>query len=87
MVFIRLGGLIAWLALIFGVLRAGTGLYVAFTADTPAALAAMSARYLGSATSGEAIDQGISTLVFGVALGILAQIGKALVAPKALQSE
>jgi hypothetical protein len=77
LMFLRLGSIIAWLALIFGALRLGAGLYVA-SVDDPEARAGLAARYLGSASSSEAIDQGLMVTVFGVVLGILVKIGRSV---------
>lgn len=74
---LKLGNIVAWLALIMGVLRAAIGLFVA-SIDDPASRAAAASRYLGSATSGEAIDQGIKVFLFGLVLGILVKIGRSL---------
>lgn len=74
---LTLGNIVAWLALILGVLRAAMGLLVA-SLDDPASRAATSSLYLGSATSGEAIDQGIKAFLFGLVLAILVKIGRSL---------
>jgi hypothetical protein len=37
-------------------------------------------RYLGSATTGEAIDQGLMLVVFGIAIGILTDISRSVMA-------
>ena len=72
-----LGNVVAWLALIFGVMRAGMGFFVA-SGDDAQSRAFMTARYLGSTTSGEAIDQGLMVALFGLVLGILVKIGRSL---------
>ena len=74
---LTLGNIVAWLALVLGVLRAAMGLFVA-SFDDPASRAAAASRYLVSATSGEAIDQGIKVFLFGLVLGILVKIGRSL---------
>lgn len=71
------GNIAAWLAMVFGVLRAAVGLFVA-SIDDPASRAAAASRYLGSATSGEAIDQGIKVFLFGLVLGVLVKIGRSM---------
>jgi hypothetical protein len=71
------GNFIARLAMIFGGLRVAMGFIVA-SVDDPASRAAAASRYLGSATGGEAIDQGIMTFLFGLVLGILVKIGRSL---------
>lgn len=74
---LTLGNIVARLALVLGLLRAGMGLFVALI-DDPASRAAAASRYLGSVTSGEAIDQGIKVFLFGLVLGILVKIGRSL---------
>ena len=74
---LSLGNMVTWLALIFGALRVGIGFFVA-SIDDPAARVAAASRYLGSATSGEAIDQGIKVVLFGLVLGILVKIGRSM---------
>ncbi|WP_372425341.1 hypothetical protein [Salinarimonas chemoclinalis] len=75
--FVRSGFVIAWLAMVFGAIRITIGLFVASIGDA-AERAAAAAYRLGSRSSGEAIDQGIMVFVFGVALGLLAEIAKAV---------
>ena len=75
--FLRLGTIIAWLALIFGALRLGAGLYVASNDDAEVR-SVLAERYLGSTSSGEAIDQGLMVIVFSIALGILVKIGRSV---------
>jgi len=72
---LTLANIVAWLALLLGVIRIAVGLLVA-SQDDPVARAAAASRYLGSATSGEAIDQGIMVFLFGLVLGILVKIGR-----------
>ncbi len=74
---LTLGNFGAWLAMVLGALRTATGLFVA-SFDDPASRAAAASRYLGSATSGEAIDQGIKVFLFGLVLGILVKIGRSM---------
>ncbi len=73
---VLLGRIIAWALVIFGSLRVGTGYYVASSFEDPEAFAAASARYLGTRTSGEAIDQGLILIAVGVAFGLLARIAR-----------
>ena len=66
--------MIAHLMLWLGLLRVGMGLLVASgTADMESNQAA-ARRYLAAATSGEAINEGLMYIVFGVSLGVLCQI-------------
>ena len=78
---LTLGNIIAWLTMIYGGLRIGVGFFVA-SIDDPAARASAAARYLGSGTSGEAIDQGIMVFLFGLVLGILVKIGRSVSSQK-----
>lgn len=77
MFFVRLGSVVAWIALILGGGRIIAGI-VAASGNTAAARAAMASRYLGSATSGEAINQGIVVVGFALLLGVLAHIARSL---------
>ena len=79
MFFTKIGRIAAWLAFIGGVLRIGMGVLLAqSTAHDPAAAAR---RYLGTQTTGEAIDQGLVVLVIAIALGILTEISRSVAAP------
>lgn len=74
MFFVWTGRVIAHLIFWLGLLRVGMGLLVAFgTADMENNQAA-ARRYLGAATSGEAINDGMMYVVIGVSLGVLCQI-------------
>ena len=77
MFFIRLGTVVAWVALIIGLMQFGLGFYVA--SQGAADRAAMAARYLGSGSTGAAINQGLFVFMIGLALGILATIGAKVV--------
>lgn len=52
------------------------GFFVAFTFDTHESMVAASKRYLATANSGEAINQGMWMLAAGVVFGLLAKIAK-----------
>lgn len=69
-----MGNIIAWAMVVLGGLRVGIGFYVAKTFTDPEAYAAATARYIGSKTSGEAIDQGLVWIAVGIAFGLLARI-------------
>lgn len=71
-----LGRIAAWLLLIFGALRVGVGFFVAGI-ENAEDRAVAAARYLGSTTSGEAIDQGLMVALCGIVLGVLVRIGQA----------
>ena len=72
MFFTKAGRVIAWLAVAFGGLRIALGFGLA--GGNPAA----AQRYLGSATTGDAIDQGLMLVVFGIAIGILTDISRSV---------
>lgn len=73
--FVKLAHVTAVLALIFGLWRAGIGIYVASIEPLEAREAARAA-YIGSKTTGQAIDQGLYTFLFAVTLGTLAAIAR-----------
>jgi len=77
MSFAKVGRIIAWIALTFGAVRVGMGFFVA-SFDDPAQRAAAASRYLGSAGSGESINQGVYTILIAICIGILSSIGIAL---------
>ncbi|SMX43638.1 hypothetical protein [Actibacterium lipolyticum] len=74
MIFVWLGRLLAWALIVFGTARVIIGFYVARNFVEPAAYNAATARYLGSSTSGEAIDKGLMYIAIGIAFGLLARI-------------
>lgn len=59
---------IAVVVLLWGAIRLSMGLYVAVVLDGSRAA---TARYLGTGTSGEAIDQGIYRITFAVMLLVI----------------
>lgn len=73
MFFTKLGTIVAWMAFVLGVFRVATGFVVASNLDTAGFDAA---RYIGSSTSGRAIDQGLMMIAFAIGLGILAEISR-----------
>lgn len=73
MVFTKLGRILAVLAIAFGVLRIVMAIAVLSSEDPGSA-----ARYLGSKTTGQAIDQGIYTIVFGILVGVLTDISRSV---------
>jgi len=74
--FARLTKIAAILALILGVLGTIMGFVVAFELLGPRDV--MGPRYLGSTTSGEAIDRGIRYIVIGLLMGTVAEIASVL---------
>lgn len=77
MLFVRLGNVAAWAALVLGTFRFSMGLFVAMQ-DDPEVRAAMTARYLGRTTSGAAMDQGLWVIGFAIVLGILVHIARSV---------
>jgi len=73
MLFLKLGKIIAWLLLAFGTIKLAMGLYVALNFDS-IELVQATKRYIGSGTTGEAIDQGIMLIVAGVFFGLIVKI-------------
>ena len=76
MIFVKLGNLLAWTLLILGIVRAGTGWFVAFTFTNPTELAAAQARYIGPGTTGQAVDQGLMWAAMGIVVGLLVRIAE-----------
>lgn len=72
---ILLGSIVSWLAVALGAMRIAMGYLVASQSEAELRVE-MAARYFGSKTSGEAIDQGIIVFIFGVTLGVLVQIAR-----------
>lgn len=72
--FVKLGSVIAWLLFGFGALRTLLGFFFAFGTDTMEANEFAARRYLASANTGEAINEGIMLIVAGVAIGLIVQI-------------
>ncbi len=72
---LKLGSIIAWILIAYGLLRVALGFFVAFrfSAEDNAAAAG---RYLAGANSGEAINEGMVMFVVGVVIGILVKIAE-----------
>ena len=73
MFFTAVGRVLASLMVFFGASRFGFGFYAAYTEDQ-----AFAARYVGSASPGEAIDRGLLMLAAGIAFGVLTDISRSL---------
>jgi hypothetical protein len=73
MFFSKSARILAILAIAFGLLRVLIGFGVANIEPTEEREFAR-ARYIGSKSPGQAIDQGIYTILFAIALGTLAEI-------------
>ena len=76
MIFVKLGNLLAWTLLILGIVRAGIGWFVAFTFTDPTEFAAAQARYIGSGTTGQAVEQGLMWAAIGIVIGLLVRIAE-----------
>lgn len=72
MLFTRIGTFLAYTLSIFAVLR--IALATTLAGSSPEAVK----RYIGSGTTGEAIDQATYVLFCAIALGVLAEISKSL---------
>ena len=75
MFFTRLATVAAWIALVAGMFDFGLGWVVDLNRTNPNFDAA---RYLGSRTSGEAIDQGVLAITIGIVLGVLVEIHRSI---------
>ncbi len=78
MFFTWLGRILAFGLLLRGLLLAALGLYVAYNFVDPAAYETASARYLGTRSSGQSIDQGLEYIGWGIVVGLLTTISGAL---------
>ena len=77
MVFTRIGGVVAALALVIGLLMSATGVLVGLGIAGP--YEAALARYAPWAkSSGAVFDKGFYAMVFGIALRVLTEIRRAL---------
>lgn len=79
MIFCKIARILGIAGAVFGLMGVVLGLTVALS-DTPAA---DTARYLGSKSSGEAIDQGILRFVAAVVIGAVGEIGMLLARQRA----
>lgn len=83
MFFTRIGKVIAHLMFWLATLRVATGFLVAFSTETMDDNRLAARRYLGAATSGEAIDEGMTSILLAVALGVLCEISSKRKKPEA----
>ncbi len=74
MIFTKLCRIIAFLAVAFGVLRLGMGIYLATTYEPGTDLSL----FIGRRTTGQVIDEGLLAIVAGIVLGTLSDISRAL---------
>lgn len=73
MSFTSIGRILAFVLIAFGALRLIAGITAAVDGTPETA-----ARYLGSATSGQAIDEALWVIGMGIALGVLTDISRAV---------
>lgn len=73
MFFTGAGRVVAWLAIIFGGMRIALALFVVQSGDP-----SLVPRYLGTDTTGQAIDQGLYAVIFGVVFGVLTDISRSV---------
>ena len=78
MLFTKLGRFAAWIMLLLGSSRLIMGFLVAWQFDDVESRAAATRRYIGSGTSGEAIEQGFIVILIAIAVGILVEISSNL---------
>ena len=74
MIFVWLSRVLAAALIALGALKIGLGTYVARSFPDPADYEAATRRYIGSGTTGDAIDEGIMFCGVGVLLGLLAYL-------------
>ena len=74
MTYTKIARVIVAIAIIMGVLSLAMGLSIA----TGIIVEPEQGRYLGNKTTGQMIDKGIYTIIFAVALGVLAEISQSL---------
>jgi hypothetical protein len=74
MFMIKVGKILAFVAIAIGLVRALAGVVVSVVADDAAANAAMSAKYLGAANSNDAIKIGLFYMFVAVGIGLLTAV-------------
>ena len=76
MFFTKIGTLLAYIGMVLGVLRVASGIFIASGALSNEINISAAKRYLGTSTTGEAIDGGLVLIALSVALGILCEISR-----------
>jgi len=76
MLFTNLGRVVAFLALLSGILHVAGGLMIAAGVLGPEQAAL--ARYFGKSTTGAVIDRSLYAILFAIALGILTEISRSV---------
>jgi chromate transport protein ChrA len=76
MFFVRFGSFIAWFCTILGSIRVILGFLVAYNSISNEQMREAAQHYLAASTTGEAINEGMYMMAFGVLTGVLVQIAK-----------
>ncbi|MEL7429314.1 MAG: hypothetical protein AAFN43_04875 [Pseudomonadota bacterium] len=76
MFFIRAGQVMAWLMVVSSSMRILFSLFLVFSDSTTEEMAAASRHFLGTSTTGEAIDEALIMFAGGIVLGLLVEIAK-----------
>ena len=78
MFFTRIGTIIAWLLFVLAGFRAGMAFYISVFVSNPKEAEIWAARYLVARDPDRAFSQAMPVLGFAIAIGILAEISKAV---------
>lgn len=73
MFFTKAGIIVGWVVFVLGVMRVVMGIAIAYLGDQ-----SLAPEYLGSRTTGQAINQGQWAILVGIGLGILAEISRSV---------
>ena len=74
MFYTKIARIVSYIMLTFGIIRFSMGLSIA----TGIVVESEPGRYLGTATSGEAMDKGLFYILIAITLGVLVEISKAV---------
>lgn len=80
MLIFRVIKIFAFIAILGAMFHVGLGLFVAFSTDDAEAMRAAARRYLGTRSSGEAIDQGLAAMFDALMYWMVARIGQSVTA-------
>jgi len=78
MFFTKIATIIAYFGVVLGVWKVVAGFFIAFSTETLALNMEASKHYLGTSTSGEAINEGCVYLGISITLGVLTEISKSI---------
>ncbi len=76
MFFARIGLILAYLGFVLGAYQVAMGFFLAISTETMEANVEAARRYIGTANSGEAIDQGGLYILASVLLGAVCEMSK-----------